>query len=169
MARKPRNSITTLKDAVRTAFRSVLLVCVFASLWRAPIPWLHHHDTPVTGEFSDQLSRHLNAWHHGSLENPAGWHLHFAMLDDILRGGGCPVPADGNEDELPVTVEFAEPSVVNAVSVELLLLSVNLLTVWSDGPLESLSAFRRSDLRKRGVDEKVEPRRLLTLLSVSRC
>lgn len=62
-----------------------------ASLWQAPIPWLHFH--PVAAHGSDALVTHVDAYHHLAPLS-AEWHLHFVKLNEVLRGGGCPVPVD---------------------------------------------------------------------------
>ncbi len=90
------------------AVRIVTLLCVFVSLWRGPVPWFHLHPVSRTGVCSETLHRHLNAWHADSATEDNQWHLHLAMLSDIIHGDGCPVPADGRE-EPTAAVSFALP------------------------------------------------------------
>lgn len=155
-------------STARTVSRAVVFVCVCVSLWRAPLPWLHHHESRSVGAFGTQLSRHLDMWHCRDASDESGWHLHFALLDDILRGGGCPVPPDENENELPLTIGHVVPG-DHVVSVAKSLLSpVHSLIVWKGVVHASEATVARTDLlRRRHADEQAEPRRLLTLLCVA--
>ena len=107
--RNMRRQITT---AARTLFQAVTFVCLCASLWRAPVPWLHRHiEVAIAGSTAgamDTLDRHLDEWHSDDELSKSSVHLHFAMLDDIVRGGVCPVPADSDDDE-PLVVEHLVP------------------------------------------------------------
>ena len=155
--------------AARAVFRFVLFVCMCASLWRAPLPWLHHHEGRDAAEFSENMSRHLDVWHGNTASDESGLHLHFAMLDDILRGGGCPVPPDEHDDEPPPTIQQVIPGnhVVNAA--ETLLASVHSIIVWSDALHSNTAAVGRADLRRRPVDDRTAARRLLTVLCIAQC
>ena len=76
----------------------VLILSTAMNLWRAPVPWLHNHE----GAEPAKLARHAAAFHPDADEK--GWHVHVAMLGDITRGAGCPIPAEKN-DEDPVEEE----------------------------------------------------------------
>ena len=105
MAFTRRNIQRPLTAAVRTTIRIVTFLCLCASLWQAPLPCVHLHTDGPDASLSQTMDRHLSTWHCTNETDESGWHLHFAMLDDILRGGGCPVPQDAGGDELPLTIE----------------------------------------------------------------
>lgn len=72
-------------------FQMFAYACTIASLWQAPIPWLHLHADAA--QRSDALVTHLDAYHRCAPFS-AEWHLHFVLLNEVLHGGGCPVPVD---------------------------------------------------------------------------
>ena len=92
-----RNTRQSLKTAFRAGSRIVLFVCVCISVWRGPIPWFHRHVNLGTAD-AIRLAAHRTAWHAEESESE-DWHLHFVLLDDILRGEGCPVPPTEEEDQ----------------------------------------------------------------------
>jgi hypothetical protein len=92
-----RNTRQSLKSTFRAGFQIVLFVCVSVSVWRGPIPWIHRHVDPPDGQ-SERLAAHRLAWHSEGSES-GEWHVHFALLGDILRGEGHPVPPTEDEQQ----------------------------------------------------------------------
>lgn len=90
---------STHRQPVRFAAWSLFVVCVSASLWQAPLPWLHCHNEEQVRN-NEAFARHLSIYHDG--EDGTGWHFHFALLEDILRGEGCPVPTDSDGPDASV-------------------------------------------------------------------
>lgn len=78
---------------------TLTLVGVLISQWQAPIPWLHCHSEPASLLAAEHLDRHTAAFHGEREDHHPHWHLHFAMLGDILRGCGCPSPPSESDDE----------------------------------------------------------------------
>lgn len=95
-------------------FRTLAYCSVVLSLWQAPFPWFHCH-SPGDDEQVTQLT-HVAAYHAGGYrpgrEQQRAWHLHFALLPDIVRGGGCPVPPDedGRDRESLQNIPLASDS-----------------------------------------------------------
>lgn len=92
---------------VRRAARQLGLIVVhavvLASLWQAPVVWLHRHaDAEHTSESHDW---HLADYHAPGVNRPlhheSGWHLHWAFVEDIARGGGMPVQSDSDSSASP--------------------------------------------------------------------
>lgn len=83
------------------------------------MPWLHHHVRNSSEDVSSvRLVEHLQSWHAATAEDENGWHVHFATLDDILRGSGCPVPpASGDPPVLPIDVTPCDHSTVKTLSL----------------------------------------------------
>jgi len=102
----------------------VLWFCLFASLWRAPVPCVHIHEDSAAVDREHDVREHVARFHVGELdEDHHGWHVHFVTLRAILRGGGYPVPEDGDErnaDEMPVVLSLADgrPAPAAAQSAE---------------------------------------------------
>lgn len=115
------------------------------------------------------MARHLSTWHGDNETDQSGWHLHFAMLGDVLRGGGCPVPQDAGDDELPLTIEH--------------IVSANQIVSLSDSlhaPVQSSVVSQHESSKTSGLGtttraprqflgEQAEERRLLTMLCIIRC
>lgn len=98
-------------------------VCLFLSLWRAPVPCFHAHDDAGERSAGDDLTAHLAHYHARPGLEVHGWHLHFVTLRDLLRGGGCPVPdhrEQPNPDEMPVVPSLAETTIAPAVATSFL-------------------------------------------------
>ena len=68
---------------------------VLVSLCQTPIPWVHRHDG---AERIDQFAEHL-ATYHADGEEESGWHVHFSLVSEILRGNGYPVPPGEDEPD----------------------------------------------------------------------
>ena len=90
-----RKAVCSIRRAFRRAAWSFFAVSVVVNLWQAPLPWLHRH-TERNFTATPGLARHLAVYH--THQEEAGWHLHFSLLSDIVRGTGCPVPAESNDD-----------------------------------------------------------------------
>tara|TARA_R110002110_G_scaffold250431_1_gene466542 strand:+ start:81 stop:578 length:498 start_codon:yes stop_codon:yes gene_type:complete len=156
----------------RTVFRVVTFVCLCASLWRAPLPWLHCHEKAAHTDSAIgsmlTLNRHLDEWHSDDEAGESRMHLHFAMLDEILRGGGCPVSADGDDDEPPVVEHLVPPG--QCVGPADLLFDI--ADVWD---VADTTCFRfpsiagRRSTSRQFLGDHAESHRLLTVLCVSRC
>lgn len=88
--------------ALRRAALSVVWICVLANLWRAPMVWIHVHspgDAPDS--VAANLAEHVTGFHRSNVRpDEDAWHIHLALLDDIVRGGGDPIPSD--EQDVPV-------------------------------------------------------------------
>jgi hypothetical protein len=89
----------------------VLSFFVLVALCQTPIPWVHRHGGE---EQNGQFAEHLAAYHaDGNVEH--GWHVHFSMVDDILRGNGCPVPSSKDESD-PVDIRLSSSDAITIVS-----------------------------------------------------
>ncbi len=86
--------------ALRRAALSVVWICLLANLWRAPIAWIHVHQANGTSESLSSLqSQHVAGFHHSETNRTKdAWHVHLAFLDEIVRGGGSPIPSDEQDD-----------------------------------------------------------------------
>ena len=169
MAPTRRNIRRRLTAAARTVFRVVTFVCVCVALWRAPLPWLHHHAESVVQDGDATLERHLDAWHQADATHTSGWHLHLALLDDILRGDGSPVPPQDRNDAAPVIVEHLTPEVSLDSDVGFRMDSLQAPAVLSSTVLTLPPCPSRAVLNRRPGADRTEPRRLLTVLCVARC
>jgi hypothetical protein len=97
---------------MRTVGWCVLWFCLFASLWRAPVPCVHIHDESPADVRNAELREHVARFHVGErAADHHGWHVHFVTLRELLRGGGFPVPDSGDErhpDEMPVVLSLGD-------------------------------------------------------------
>ncbi len=111
MARLGHNTRRLITTTTRNTFRAVALVCVLASQWQVPLPWLHCHGAPCDPAMAQRLDQHTSVFHADGETSGIEWHLHFAVLDDIVRNGGCPVPRGetDEEDQSRRTVERFAP------------------------------------------------------------
>jgi hypothetical protein len=67
----------------------VLRLVMAASLWHAPIPWLHAHEAHAGTDTGDlALKQHLHRFHRSVEGSPPGWHFHFALPQDLF-GDEC--------------------------------------------------------------------------------
>jgi hypothetical protein len=90
--------VTTRGRRFRPAHRSrtgswLLCSALIASLWRAPVPWIHTHHASGHHVATASLSWHLRHFHaHG--DEPGGWHVHWTLPWDVFRTPrGDPDPA----------------------------------------------------------------------------
>ncbi len=86
---------------------------VVVSLCQTPIPWVHRHDG---AEKNDQFAEHL-ATYHADGEEERGWHVHFSLLNDILRGNGCPVPPSEDEPDSADLLLYSHRAIVSSLIV----------------------------------------------------
>ncbi len=180
-----RNSRRLLIVATRNSFRVVVVVCVCLSMWRAPLPWLHRHGESTSydesvgaesggAEMAQRLERHLMVWHSGSTVPTTEWHLHFAMLADILRGGGCPVPPDEDGDDqdgdaLPVIAEQVLPADHAARTVDASFVRTDSIsTGHANCDTTPACCFDRT-MRRQFLSAFAESRCLQTVLCVAQC
>lgn len=169
-----RNIHRQVTAAVRTTFLIVTFLCLCVSLWQAPLPVLHHHvhadyATLSKTMVSQTMDRHQSAWHGDDETKEAGWHLHVAMLDDILRGGGCPVPSEPDSDELPLTIEHAVPTNQLTGQLDPLLTPLQPLVASQDDSHKTFDLGHALRSRRQFLGDQAEARRLLTVLCVIRC
>ncbi|MCO6458249.1 MAG: hypothetical protein J5I93_23330 [Pirellulaceae bacterium] len=92
-----------VRRAARQLGLMVVHAVVLASLWQAPVVWLHRHsEADHTSESQDW---HLADYHATGVTRPldheSGWHLHWAFAEDIARGGGMPVQSDSESSDSP--------------------------------------------------------------------
>lgn len=167
-----RNMRRQTATAARTLFHAVTFVCLCASLWRAPVPWLHRHIEVANSRSAagamDTLDRHLDEWHSGDELGESSVHLHFALLDDIVRGGGCPVSPDSDDDE-PLVVEHLVPPGQSVVQADL---SIQLADDWNVSDARFVVSPIRVAQRPtqdQFLGDYSASRRLLTLLCVAQC
>jgi hypothetical protein len=169
MRRQSQHPQRRRKANFRTIVRVFALASMCVGLWRAPLPWLHRHVEPV-GHASANLSRHLNAWHAGSPRAETGWHLHFALIDDILRGDGCPVPP-GQGEESPH--QFDSNSVVStsdsATRLHVSRLGDSILAGLTTNVPEMGPPTLSSSSRCLSSESRVTPRSLQAILCVCLC
>ena len=164
-----RNIQRPVTTAIRTTFRIVTFLCLCASLWQAPLPCVHHHRDGADASLSRTMDRHLSMWHCTNQTDASSWHLHFAMLGDILRGGGCPVPHDAGDDELPPTAEHVVSANQIVSLCDSLLAPVQSLVVSQDQSSKTFGLGDASRTRRQFLGDQAEERRLLTMLCVMRC
>jgi hypothetical protein len=170
-----------ITNATRMTFRAIAFLCVCASLWRAPVPWFHFHDGlgphGSLAEAADSgmtmlLNRHLESCHSDGETTESEWHLHVVMLDDIVRGHGCPVPPTGSEapDEVFVPVTHVAPAEPSAVPVTLAdAIPLPSVDLWQSDSMTVPDGLNVRALRRQFLSDHAESRRLLTVLCVSRC
>lgn len=115
--------IQTIAAGFRRLGTVSVWVCLFLSLWRAPVPCVHAHGDTAEQNRNAELTAHLARYHAHVGDEDAGWHVHVVSLRDFLRGGGCPVPDDGeqpNPDEMPVVPSLSETRAAFATAAALL-------------------------------------------------
>jgi hypothetical protein len=119
MPSRPIRTRRRLISRARSASWCVLWFCLFTSLWRAPVPCVHIH-APAAGEPRPDVREHVARFHVGeAADDHHGWHVHFVTLREFLRGGGFPVPDDGDErraDEMPVVLSLTDGRPSSAVA-----------------------------------------------------
>lgn len=64
-----------------------------ASLWHAPVPWIHIHGSPAAGSLSNAyLDHHLGEFHANFAPSQVaelGWHMHLVLPWSIHHQGDC--------------------------------------------------------------------------------
>ncbi|MFT5323780.1 MAG: hypothetical protein ACI8P0_001631 [Planctomycetaceae bacterium] len=169
MAFTRRNIKRPVTAAVRTMFRIVTFLCLCASMWQAPLPCVHLHSDGPDSSLSQMMDRHLSMWHCTNETDESGWHLHFAMLDDILRGGGCPVPQGSGEDELPLTIEHVVSANQIVSLSDALLAPAQSFVLSQDESSKTSGVSTASRTRRQFLGDQAEERQLLTMLCIIRC
>lgn len=158
-----------LKAASRKAVQIALLVSLFVSQWQAPLPWLHRHHESDSAELTQQLNCHLTTWHSQTETEQCEWHLHFALLDGILRGGGCPVPLEEGNEEFPFIEEHVAPAKLVTKSDGLAFRLTDSMWTSQNPYTETASRFKSHALHGQFLGDCAESRHLLTVLCVSQC
>jgi hypothetical protein len=113
----------TVRRAMAARARSArspwLCAVLVASLWHAPIPWIHTHDAESGhhhGGPRASLAWHLQHFHPDG-EEPEGWHIHLTLPWDVFRtsnGKSDPEsPAPEWVFEMPFMVSDAGPALAN--------------------------------------------------------
>lgn len=171
MVRSRRHFRRRAVAAIRTSFRIVTLICVSASLWRAPLPCFHEHHDSVQQAGAGPLASHLTAMHAADEPHDDCWHVHYAMLEDIVRGGGYPIPADESDDERPSPFEQQVTPELHAASGTLVHPSRFARTAeLTPSELLLLPARRSHAARRLPADHfRAPPRRLQSVLCVVQC
>ena len=114
-----RSQRSSLKSAAKRGAGVLLHLCLLVSLWRAPVPWVHSHDsidrrTAATRFWAEHLDHfhthrfHTDPNHFGSETTEAhGWHLHFVLPweladkhDDAEHPRGVPESLRVESDQL---------------------------------------------------------------------
>jgi hypothetical protein len=163
-----RSLARRIATAGRNSFRALVFVCVCASLWQAPVPWLHHHCKNANNATSSLLALHLQSLHKNGVGRATGWHLHFVMLDDIVRGSGLPIPpSEGDAPVLPK--EHVVPG--DSTSVEVAPVCTPALRTIAFYPLHSPAAdvMHQGLARVQFLGDLASPLRLHLVLCVARC
>ena len=170
MRRDSGEPLRRLIGAVRTSIRVTAVLCACAGSWRAPVPWLHCHVAPSNQQMASNLSRHLRGWHADSGHEETGWHLHFVLIDDLLRGGGCPVPPGQDEgDSQPFHLKDVVPTVDSPTNSHVLRVGRTVAdSIVCTGP-EVLTRPHGIESRCRSFDGRPKPQQLQKLLCVSLC
>jgi hypothetical protein len=90
-----RSSRRVVIRAIHRAAVVAFHICLLVSLWRAPVPWFHSHDSlgraTTTIHFWQEHLQHFHTRH--GVANDLGWHLHFVWpweLADRHEDGQCP-------------------------------------------------------------------------------
>ncbi len=134
----------------RPAGNLVLSFFVLVSLCQTPIPWVHRHDgVEKNGQFADHL-----AAYHADGEEERGWHVHFSLVNDILRGNGCPIPP--SEDD-PDPADLQLKSLAAIVNFSIVNFSISNVVV------------RLTEISFGAQHDCASSRALLISLCVSRC
>lgn len=89
--------------------------CLMASLWHAPVPLIHSHDSDIEelSNASAAFVEHLTEYHSGVPVNSHvdfGWHVHFVLLADPVADEPC--DEDGRPDRAPAYDPFVACQVV---------------------------------------------------------
>ncbi len=95
------------------------IVCAVlaASLWRAPVPWIHSHEMlEAQGLPAAALAWHLHHLHSEEGEHAIfGWHLHLSYPWDVSNEPAPPPdpksPKPGAVYDMPFVVSAASPTV----------------------------------------------------------
>ena len=145
-------------------------LCLMASLWHAPVPLIHSHDSDI-GEMSSASAavEHLTEYHVSVAVNSHvdfGWHVHFVLLADPVADEPC--DEDGQPDRAP----FYEPFVACQVEV-----GPSLALSFDWGSLPCLYVPRVADRplvaappnRSQFLGTYLDSVSLRTLLRVARC
>lgn len=145
------------------------MACAIASLWQAPVPWVHHHSKGDGRVPTSLVSRHMQAMHADTTSDETGWHLHFVMIGDILRGGGCPVLPDRADDSQTLQtqqVTFADSSLakrVDATAVSPPAFARQIV------PETVAAAESQAHPRRQFLGDLTAARRLQLMLCIARC
>ena len=169
MGRTHRRIRRHLTDGAESLFRLAAL-CVLLTLWTGPLPWIHRHTPTVDVNQAQTLASHLSDWHDGARSIRTGWHLHFATLDNIVRGRGCPAAPRSNDDELPIVGSLSVESSTDSGFV-LARMSPFLQPIADKVSHPATMSLEQGDLslRRQFLSDFAQSRRLKIVLCVDRC
>jgi hypothetical protein len=69
----------------RRAWSWLVCAALIASLWRAPVPWIHTHQSFAAQTISaTSRTRHLHLYHSHDGDEDFGWHVHLTFPWDVL-------------------------------------------------------------------------------------
>jgi len=139
-----------------------------ATLWRAPVPWLHRHDHG--GMHDAATMHHLQIYHSHDIHREDGWHWHFSWLDDILAGSGAPVPAE-KARQAPSSPELGFSASTPDVAMSCSDCSIDWVNLPANERIIPLMVSRaRTEHRARQpLEEFAATNSLLLLLGIARC
>src|SRR5580698_10569330 len=117
------------------------IVCAVlaASLWRAPVPWIHSHETlEAQGLPEAALAWHVHHLHpHESEHEVFGWHVHLTYPWDVSNEPAGPSDPNSHKPRavyyMPYVVSPASPAGDGDPHAGSWLPDVRLHTVWSIG------------------------------------
>ncbi len=147
----------------RPAGNLVLSFFVLVSLCQTPIPWVHRHDG---AEKNDQFADHLAAYHADG-EEERGWHVHFSLVNDILRGNGCPIPPSEDDPESADIRLNSFGAIVPSSNVRLNFLGA-IVSNQQACPISNV-VVRLTEISFGAQHDCASSRALLISLCVSRC
>lgn len=140
-------------------------LAISISLWQAPVPWVHRHDSAVATTRVDSVD-HQRMFHDGpSAGSECEWHAHIAFLDDIAQSGGMPVNPAGQPGH-PSNQVFFSAKLCPQPAGELEVVARPLVRQAESSLLGEVKAC---SLSKQPFHPSWAARRLLTLLCVARC
>jgi hypothetical protein len=87
----------------------VACIVLAASLWRAPVPWIHKHEAAAADGSTARLAWHLRNFHGtGPAQKVSGWHVHLTfpwnVLNEPLGDEDADAPKPNSVYEMPFVV-----------------------------------------------------------------
>lgn len=92
-------SLRSASTGISKPAQWVWRLCLLASLWRAPVPWVHsHEEMPVAMASVGFWVEHFDHFHPVGSRPPCGWHLHYVWPWQLADESGG---SDGNSGQIP--------------------------------------------------------------------